>query len=45
MGDMGDKIGSVIGTVLVQILMMVFSRASANLVTESGAILGRRRRR
>jgi len=40
-GDMGDKIGSVIGAVLVQILMMVFSDGIGNLVTEAGAILGR----
>ncbi len=40
-GEMGDKIGSVIGAVLVQILMMVFSEGIGNLVTEAGAILGR----
>jgi hypothetical protein len=39
--EMGDKIGSVVGAVLMQILLAVFSEGIGNLLSEAGALLGR----
>lgn len=39
--DMGESIGKAIGTLIVQVLMLVFSDAIANAVTEAAAMLGK----
>lgn len=39
--DMGESIGKVIGTLVVQVLMLVFSDAIANAVTEAAALIGK----
>lgn len=39
--DMGEAIGKVIGTLVAQVLMFVFSDAIANLVTEAAGMIGK----